>query len=907
MIKATGASYVDNSIHLTGLEGVSARTLVVIALIVSGLGSLMHNPATLISADVADVGPLSTPIFTDWVRPIDTDERPAFDFISAMDTFSNGTVLHVYRNAPKHAVDNEGKLLKRYSRDGGVTWTTPTVAYDSPYDDRNIGGGIAADDTVIIALQRYGVDSGWVRSTDGGATWEYNTFNVGVFRNFRGNLIEIPEQGKIGITGDASGTSKTLKIAWSTDGGLTFPQWTEIETAVYPYESSAVYLGGGKIFMVWADHDDGDVYQTTSSDYGDTWSESALTNIIHGKSAHGGWLALSGTNLFWLYRYSTQSQGVAWALGDTGTVWSDSNGWLSEYPWPCPADGYGAVTILPNGTALMTTSFTEPCEVGSRDNDLWYAYAIFDSSATTPPSVETVAASDIGETQATLNGNLSEMGTATRVNVSFEWGSCSTCLGNVTPEQSLTSPATFWKILTTLSSDTTYYFRAKAVGNGTSYGSVLSFTTLSVPVAPTVVTDAATDIGENSVRLNGNLTDLGTAGSVSANFQWGECAGCLGNETTADTKIEAGTYFFDLNGLSNNTTYYFRAKAEGDGAGFGETKDLTTASPPPPPEWSNTAPTINNPITTDEGTHNVTYSYRLSASDTDANQTLVWTLETDAAFLVIESQNRTAWVIGTPTFTDRDRSFYVNMTVADQGCGGSCNLTAFFSFTLYINNIQPTITNKISTDTGAVGQLYLRDFDHQDVNGDSVTWALITNASSLNVNQNGTVSGTPGTVGTFYVNVTVGNSPAGDFVNYTLTVSAGGGADGGDPVTTFDVVSSYEVRTETVVEFSAEVYPQGEYTYLWEFGDGQVSNEQSPTHHYQYAFSARFNVRLTVCSEGQCTEVTQQVTLVKWTYLAVIVGIVLFLAVYNLVVFAHSYAAVNRAVKPEGIPRNRLR
>ncbi|MEE9288444.1 MAG: sialidase family protein, partial [Bacteroidota bacterium] len=934
----------------------------------------------------------------------------AFDFISAMDVFSNGTIMHVYRNAWKHEVDSAARLMIRYSTNGGTVWSTPRVIYDSPFDDRNIAGGITADDTIIIAMQKVTgsgdyVGTGWIRSTDGGATWTFTDFNLGAFGNFRGNLIEIPEQGKIGITGDAGGR---LKIAWSTDGGLTFPQRTEIETPVYPNEPSAVYLGNGKVFMIWAHYETGDVYQTTSSDYGETWTQSALTSIIHERSAHGGWIARSGSYLFWLYRYATEGNMAAWAFGNESIVWNDPSAWLSEKFNFCPGDGYGAVAILPNGTALMTYSFDdidEGCHPYTKDDkDLYYAYAIFDGSTTTPPSVETVAASDIGETQATLTGNLTRLGTADRVNVSFEWGDCFTCLGNATPEQSLTSPATFWGILTGLNPDTVYYFRGKAVGDGTSYGSVLSFATATTPVAPTVATDAATDIGENSARLNGNLADLGTASSVTANFQWGECAWCLGNETPAEGKTETGTYFFDLTGLSSNTTYHFRAKATGNGTSFGETKAFTTASPPPPPpgwtnraptignpidtdegthnvsysqrfaasdpdanqtllwtldtdasflgvdgqdrtawingtptfsdtnrwyyvnvtvadqgcsetcnltdfvnytlyinntlptiinpilsdsgtinrvysrdfdhrdvngdaiiwalnsnasflsvdengivsgtsdatgqyyvnatavdfgssgdfvnytltiglEWSNTAPTIDNPMTMDEGTHNVTYSHRFYASDTDANQTLIWTLETDATFLNLESLNRTVWINGRPAFAHRDQAFSVRLTVADQGCGGSCSLAASVNFALYINNTQPTIINKISTDSGTVGQPYSRDFDHEDANGDNVVWALDTNASFLNISQDGAVSGTPDVVGTFYVNVAVGNSPAGDFVNYTLTIESIGGGNGesGDSIPTFNVVSSYEILTENAVQFNAEVDPQGQY------------------------------------------------------------------------------------------------
>ncbi len=105
------------------------------------------------------------------------------------------------------------------------------------------------------------------------------------------------------------------------------------------------------------------------------------------------------------------------------------------------------------------------------------------------------------------------------------------------------------------------------------------------------------------------------------------------------------------------------------------------------------------------------------------------------------------------------------------------------------------------------------------------------------------------------------------------------------PIIPLSLSVSHEILSQGLVRFSVEVDPQGDYTFLWEFGDGQVSDEQNPTHRYEFGFSARFNVRLTVCSEDQCAEVTQQISLIRWSYLAFIVGVVLLIAVLNLVVF----------------------
>ena len=69
------------------------------------------------------------------------------------------------------------------------------------------------------------------------------------------------------------------------------------------------------------------------------------------------------------------------------------------------------------------------------------------------------------------------------------------------------------------------------MGDGTSYGAEKSFTTTATP--PSVTTDNASDVTTSSARLQGNLTGLGTASSVTVSFEWGTGqSGSYPNETT---------------------------------------------------------------------------------------------------------------------------------------------------------------------------------------------------------------------------------------------------------------------------------------------------------------------------------------------------------------------------------------
>jgi hypothetical protein len=99
----------------------------------------------------------------------------------------------------------------------------------------------------------------------------------------------------------------------------------------------------------------------------------------------------------------------------------------------------------------------------------------------TPPSVATIDATGVAADVATLNGDLSDLGTGSSVDVSFQWWTDSSSYLKETDKQALTGTGVFSFELTDLEPDTTYHFRAKAVGDGTDYGSARSFKTPPLP------------------------------------------------------------------------------------------------------------------------------------------------------------------------------------------------------------------------------------------------------------------------------------------------------------------------------------------------------------------------------------------------------------------------------------------
>ncbi|MEW6141817.1 MAG: C1 family peptidase [Chloroflexota bacterium] len=180
------------------------------------------------------------------------------------------------------------------------------------------------------------------------------------------------------------------------------------------------------------------------------------------------------------------------------------------------------------------------------------------------PTVETSAASAVTSNSATLNGNLTSLGSATSVNVYFEYGT-TTSYGTPTPPQAKTATGTFSQDVTGLANGTGYHARAKADGGiaGIANGTDISFTTATPPAVATVT---ATDVTATSATLNGNLTSLGSSTTVNVSFEYGQTTN-YGSTTTPQARTATGPFSAGLTGLATGPAYHYRAKAEAGAAG----------------------------------------------------------------------------------------------------------------------------------------------------------------------------------------------------------------------------------------------------------------------------------------------------------------------------------------------------
>jgi len=226
------------------------------------------------------------------------------------------------------------------------------------------------------------------------------------------------------------------------------------------------------------------------------------------------------------------------------------------------ADG-ATLTFYVNGVATDQTAEWHSGEVTELDLTVTMPVVL--------PTVSTGAATGIGNTAATLNGILTDLGDASSAEVSFQWGT-TTDYGNETDTQAMTSTGSFSATLSDLTTATTYHFRAKAVGEGTSYGIDRTLTTTAGNVGDTTpprisdisVSPSEVNIGE-MVTISVLVTNTGSAsgscavtleinGAVEATEDVTLSAGASEEVTFTTAKDMPGSYSVAVNGLSGSFT-----------------------------------------------------------------------------------------------------------------------------------------------------------------------------------------------------------------------------------------------------------------------------------------------------------------------------------------------------------------
>ena len=138
---------------------------------------------------------------------------------------------------------------------------------------------------------------------------------------------------------------------------------------------------------------------------------------------------------------------------------------------------------------------------------------------------------------------------------------------------------TFTSTIEDFSMDRLYYVRAYITKDaGTYYGGVLTFQT-PPPEVPVVLTHPVSGIGENSVRIGGEVISDGGAEVTESGVCWSTFPGPAISDNRVLSTTRTGAFTVTIEGLFCSTTYYVRAYATNvSGTAYGDEVSFTTAT-----------------------------------------------------------------------------------------------------------------------------------------------------------------------------------------------------------------------------------------------------------------------------------------------------------------------------------------
>jgi hypothetical protein len=264
-----------------------------------------------------------------------------------------------------------GSVTQSTSFNGGAAWTENPVASDVPADDR-MWVASSGNNVLYMTYKQLGtLTSGTesllvVKSFDGGLTFPQVTQLTmpvsGVQPGTEGNIAVDPANGNVYLVFTGSSPNQ-LYLARSTDGGLTF-----ITKLIYQgptganfgnvFPALAVDHGGG-LHVVYADGKN--IYLTSSADQGADWTTPVrVNNGVDTKTTLFPWISAGGSgeaDIVWLGTPATNNL-------DSSAQWKVFFAQTTDAFAPVPAFSEQAATNVVHTGAVCTNG--TGCPTGTR-------------------------------------------------------------------------------------------------------------------------------------------------------------------------------------------------------------------------------------------------------------------------------------------------------------------------------------------------------------------------------------------------------------------------------------------------------------------------------------------------------------------------------------------------------------
>ena len=265
------------------------------------------------------------------------------------------------------------------------------------------------------------------------------------------------------------------------------------------------------------------------------------------------------------------------------------NGTTGVWKFSYASGVFAAANVAASARVLQYNVSTPRFAVYSSSQAKFALYKM-EEDAASAPAVTTVAASGIGATAATANGDVTDDGgdTVTERGVCYKTSAGVAITDNPTAA-SAGGTGAYSVDLSSLDVNQIYYFKAYAINSvdTTLAANELDFTTLAnVPAAPTVDNPTASSLAV-AVNENSNPSSTEFAIQCTNNSQYVQSDGTLGASAVWATKATWGAK--TVTGLSASTAYGFQVKAR-NGANvetaFGAGASGTTSASGAPTQWT---------------------------------------------------------------------------------------------------------------------------------------------------------------------------------------------------------------------------------------------------------------------------------------------------------------------------------
>ncbi|NDW13741.1 T9SS C-terminal target domain-containing protein [Bacteroides sp. 214] len=562
---SNGGVYLDDIlITSAGSAGVTATI---------GNASDISQTAATVSGSIANAG--SDEIiergfcYSTTEKPDVTDSKVVVDgavgdFSATLSGLTPGATYYVkaYATTSKGSAYSEELAFSTRSGDAPVQYWLHDFNNSAIFPSSNPETEVSFD----VPGQGTWLYKGAYRTTNAAYIQDGSASNLRLVKNGSYVVTPLLEDGVSYLSFYEGRGDRKLTIYTSTDGGGTWNTLTTVTTV--KVVSNVVTVNSGTINRIKIANESGsdadiDNLSVAVFPMGDVpvVTTGAATAVAKTTATVGGEVVSEGTK-------SVVERGLCWGtntsplIADNKVVAEGTTGGFSL-----------GLTGLPAGRKIYVRAYAT-----SRSGTGYGNEVSFTTDPATIPVLTTVAASAITAETAIAGGEVTDAGGAQILSKGICWSTQAEPTNNnhKTVEEAVTS--SFTSLLSGLTPNTVYYYRAYAQNEaGVGYGNTLTFTTGSVEL-PAVTTSAITGATSYKIKGGGVVTSTGNAPVVC-----GLCWNTTGNPTVEDAKTTAtltdGLFTDSIGNLQSNTTYYVRAYVTNSaGTAYGNVATITTAA-----------------------------------------------------------------------------------------------------------------------------------------------------------------------------------------------------------------------------------------------------------------------------------------------------------------------------------------